>query len=151
MQFTAAQISMLVNGKLEGDPNIAVASFGKIEEATAGQLSFLANPKYEEYLYFTQASVIIINESLVLKQPITNTLVRVPDAYSAFATLLSKYQELVTQQLTGIQEPSYIAKTAQIGKDVFIGAFSHIGEHVQLSRLCDCRSCGHSCRNSHWQ
>ena len=132
MQFTAAQISMLVNGKLEGDPNIAVTSFGKIEEATTGQLSFLANPKYEEYLYCTQASVIIINESLVLKQPITNTLVRVPDAYSAFATLLSKYQELVTQQLTGIQEPSYIAKTAQIGKDVFIGAFSHIGEHVQV-------------------
>lgn len=132
MQFTAAQISMLINGKLEGDPNIAVTSFGKIEEATAGQLSFLANPKYEEYLYCTKASVIIINESLVLKQAITNTLVRVPDAYSAFATLLSKYQELVTQQLTGIQEPSYIAKTAQIGKDVFIGAFSHIGEHVQI-------------------
>lgn len=134
MQFTAAQISMLINGKLEGDPNIAVTSFGKIEEATTGQLSFLANPKYEEYLYCTKASVIIINESLVLKQPITNTLVRVPDAYSAFATLLSKYQELVTLQLTGIQEPSYIAKTAQIGKDVFIGAFSHIGEHVQVGK-----------------
>ena len=63
MQFTAAQISMLINGKLEGDPNIAVTSFGKIEEAIAGQLSFLANPKYEEYLYCTKASVIIINES----------------------------------------------------------------------------------------
>ncbi len=134
MQFTAAQISMLINGKLEGDPNIAVTSFGKIEEATAGQLSFLANPKYEEYLYCTKASVIIINESLVLKQPIANTIVRVPDAYSAFATLLSKYQELVTQQLTGIQEPSYIAKTAQIGDDVFIGAFSYIGEHVQVGK-----------------
>ena len=132
MQFTAAQISLLIQGKLEGDPNATVTSFGKIEEAIAGQLSFLANPKYEDYLYCTKASVIIINESLVLKQAVSNTLIRVPDAYSAFAALLSKYQELMTQQLTGIQEPSYIAKTATIGKDVFIGAFSHIGEHVQI-------------------
>lgn len=132
MQFTTAQISMLINGKLEGDPNVVITSFGKIEEATAGQLSFLANPKYEEYLYCTKASVIIINESLVLKQTINNTIIRVPDAYSAFATLLGKYQELMTQQLTGIQEPSYIAKTAKIGTDVFIAAFAHIGEDVQI-------------------
>ncbi len=134
MQFTAAQISMLINGKLEGDPTLAVHSFGKIEEAVSGQLSFLANPKYEEYLYCTKASVIIINESLVLKQNIKNTLIRVPDAYSAFATLLTKYQELMTQQLTGIQEPSYIAKTASIGEQVFIGAFAHIGEHVKIGK-----------------
>lgn len=134
MQFTAAQISMLINGKLEGDPTLAVHSFGKIEEAVSGQLSFLANPKYEEYLYCTKASVIIINDSLVLKQNITNTLIRVPDAYSAFATLLTKYQELMTQQLTGIQEPSYIAKTASIGEQVFIGAFAHIGEHVKIGK-----------------
>lgn len=134
MQFTAAQISMLINGKLEGDPTLAVHSFGKIEEAVSGQLSFLANPKYEEYLYCTKASVIIINESLVLKQNINNTLIRVPDAYSAFATLLTKYQELMTQQLTGIQEPSYIAKTASIGEQVFIGAFAHIGEHVKIGK-----------------
>lgn len=134
MQFTAAQISMLINGKLEGDPTLAVHSFGKIEEALSGQLSFLANPKYEEYLYCTKASVIIINESLVLKQNISNTLIRVPDAYSAFATLLTKYQELMTQQLTGIQEPSYIAKTASIGEQVFIGAFAHIGEHVKIGK-----------------
>ncbi len=132
MQFTTAQISMLINGKLEGDPNVVITSFGKIEEATAGQLSFLANPKYEEYLYCTKASVIIINESLILKQTINNTIIRVPDAYSAFATLLGKYQELMTQQLTGIQEPSYIAKTAKIATDVFIAAFAHIGEDVQI-------------------
>lgn len=132
MQFTAAQISMLINGKLEGDPNIGVTSFGKIEEAVTGQLSFLANPKYEEYLYCTKASVIIINETLALKQSVSNTLIRVPDAYSAFATLLGKYQALATQQLTGIQEPSYISKTAQIGTGVFIGAFAHIGEQVKI-------------------
>lgn len=130
MQFTAAQIAILVNGKLEGNAAAAVASFGKIEEATEGQLSFLANPKYEEYLYQTRASVVIINESLELKQPVLATLVRVPDAYTAFATLLAKYQELKTQQLTGIQQPSYIAASAKLGDHVFVGAFAHIGEKV---------------------
>lgn len=132
MQFTAAQIAMMINGKIEGDASVAIVSFGKIEEAVAGQLSFLANPKYEDYLYQTKASVVIVNESLPLKQAVPNTLIRVPDAYSAFATLLGKYQELMTQQLTGIQQPSYISDTAQLGSDVFVGAFSHIGEHVQI-------------------
>lgn len=132
MQFTAAQIAMLVNGQLEGNAAAAVSSFGKIEEATEGQISFLANPKYEEYLYQTKASVVIINASLELKNAVTATLVRVPDAYTAFATLLAKYQELKTQQLTGIQQPSYIASTATLGENVFIGAFVYIGENVKI-------------------
>ncbi len=132
MQFNAAQIAILVNGKLEGDTSVSVSSFGKIEEAKPGQLSFLANPKYEEYLYHTKASIIIINESLELKQPVSATLVRVADAYTAFATLLAKYQELITQQLTGIQQPSYIADSATLGENNFIGAFVYIGENVQV-------------------
>src|SRR6478752_415401 len=132
MQFTAAQIAMLINGKLEGNAAVTVASFGKIEEAKEGQLSFLANPKYEEYLYQTKASVIIINESLELKQEVKSTLIRVPDAYTAFATLLTKYQELQTQQLSGIQQPSYIASTAVTGENVFVGAFSYIGDQVKI-------------------
>lgn len=134
MQFTAAQIAMLINGKTEGNAAAVVHSFGKIEEARGGQLSFLANPKYEEYLYTTQASVIIINESLELKQPVTPTLIRVQDAYSAFASLLAKYQELKTQQLTGIQEPAYISKTASLGEHIFVGAFVHIGEQVKIGK-----------------
>lgn len=132
MQFTATQIAMMINGKTEGDAAAAVVSFGKIEEAVNGQLSFLANPKYEEYLYSTQASVVIINESLVLKQPVKATLIRVADAYTAFATLLSKYQELVRQQLTGIQQPSYIDPSAKLGEQVFVGAFAHIGAGVTI-------------------
>ena len=132
MQFTATQIALLVNGKIEGNPDAAVSSFGKIEEAIAGQLAFLANPKYEEYLYTTQASVLLINESQELRQPINATLIKVPDAYTAFATLLSKYQELMTQQLSGKQEPSYVAKTATLGKNVFVGAFSYINEKAQI-------------------
>lgn len=132
MQFTAAQIAMMINGKVEGNADAAVGSFGKIEEAQAGQLSFLANPKYEEYLYSTRASIIIINEAQELKQPIGATLIRVPDAYSAFATLLDKYQQIQRQQLSGIQQPVYIAATAKTGDNVFIGAFAYLGENVVL-------------------
>ncbi len=132
MQFTATQIALLINGKLEGDAAAIVASFGKIEEARDGQLSFLANPKYEEYFYNTNASIIIINDSLELKQEVKATLIRVPDAYTAFATLLAKYQELQTQQLTGIQQPSYIAPNAVMGGNIFIAAFCYIGENVKL-------------------
>jgi UDP-3-O-[3-hydroxymyristoyl] glucosamine N-acyltransferase len=130
MQFTAAQIALLINGKIEGDANTTVTSFGKIEEATQGQISFLANPKYEEYIYRTQASIIIINDSLELKTSIPSTLIRVPDAYSAFANLLSKYQDMMKQQLTGIQQPSYIAATAKLGEQVFVGAFTYISDNV---------------------
>ncbi len=136
MVFSAAQIAMLVNGKLEGDASVAVSSFGKIEEAKEGQLTFFANPKYEEFLYTTKASVVIINEAHELKQPVAATLIRVPDAYSAFATLLTKYQEIVQQQLTGIQEPSYIARTATVGENVFIGAFAYLGERVTVGDNC---------------
>src|ERR1043165_550406 len=132
MQFQASQIAMLINGTIEGNGQVTVASFGKIEEAKEGQLSFLANPKYEDFLYTTQASVIIINDAFELKQPVKATLIRVADAYTAFATLLSKYQEIVQQQLTGVQEPSYIAKTATYGEKVFIGAFAYLGEKVKV-------------------
>lgn len=132
MQFTATQIALLVNGKIEGNPDATVSSFGKIEEATSGQLAFLANPKYEDFLYSTKASVLLINESQELRQPLSATIIKVPDAYSAFATLLSKYQELMTQQLSGIQDPSYVAKTAKLGQNVFVGAFSYINDKAQI-------------------
>jgi UDP-3-O-[3-hydroxymyristoyl] glucosamine N-acyltransferase len=130
MQFTAAQIALMIQGEIEGDASVAIASFGKIEEAVEGQLSFLANPKYEEYLYTTKASIIIINDSLALKSSINQTIIRVKDAYSAFATLMTKYQEIAAQQLRGIQQPSFIAPTAQLGNNVYFGAFAYAGEHV---------------------
>ena len=132
MQFTAAQISLIINGKIEGNADAVVTSFGKIEEAKQNQLTFLANPKYEEYLYSTNASIVILNDNYELKESITPTLIRVPDAYTAFAQLLSKYQEMATQQLKGIQQPSYIPSTVNLGKDVFIGAFSYFGENVKV-------------------
>ncbi|HKP31799.1 MAG TPA: UDP-3-O-(3-hydroxymyristoyl)glucosamine N-acyltransferase [Chitinophagaceae bacterium] len=133
MQFSAAQIAMIIGGKVEGDPQACVASFGKIEEAVGGQLAFLANPKYEDHLYTTGATVIIINDYQELKSPITATLIRVPDAYSAFATLLATYQQMISQQMSGIQEPVYISKTAQLADSVFVGAFTYIGENAKIA------------------
>lgn len=132
MTFSALQIAALINGKMEGDANASVNSFGKIEEAQNGQLAFLANPKYEEHLYSTRASVIIINDGLELKQPITATLIRVPDAYTAFATLLGKYQQMMQQQLVGVQQPVYISSTASYGQNVYLGAFAYLGENVKV-------------------
>ena len=132
MQFTAQQIALLVSGTIQGNPDTTVTSFGKIEEAEAGQLSFLANPKYEEYLYTTKASLVIVNENLQLQKNITATLVRVKDAYSAFATLLTTYQNVKAQQKKGIETPSHIASSATLGTDVFVGAFAYIGEKVSI-------------------
>ncbi len=132
MQFPASQIALIVNGKINGDPNATVHSFGKIEEACEGQLSFLANPKYEDYLYSTKATIIIVNEKFELKQPVSATLIMVPDAYTAFASLLSKYQEIMQQQLTGIQQPVYLSKNVIQGENVFIGAFTYAGENVKI-------------------
>jgi UDP-3-O-[3-hydroxymyristoyl] glucosamine N-acyltransferase len=132
MKFPASQIALIVNGKIEGNPDTTVSSFGKIEEAKEGQLTFFANSKYEEFLYSTKASVIIINDAYELKQPLSAVLIRVPDAYTAFATLLTKYQEIMQQQLSGIQQPVYIAKSASYGSNVFIGAFAYLGENVKV-------------------
>lgn len=132
MLFSASQIALLINGTVEGDPNATVGSFGKIEEAGVGQLSFLANPRYEEYLYTTKATIIIVNESLELRQAVSPALIRVKDAYSAFATLLGKYQEFKQQQLKGVQQPVYISATASYSDDVFIGAFAYLGENVKI-------------------
>lgn len=132
MTFSAAQIATLIQARIEGDPQVQVVSFGKIEEAQAGQLAFLANPKYEEHLYSTHASVVIVGESLPLKQPVNCTLLRVNDPYSAFAALLGHYQRMVQQQMVGRQQPSYIDESAKLGDELFIGAFAYIGKNVKI-------------------
>jgi len=132
LEFSAQQIAMMIQGQVEGDASVTVHNFGKIEEATAGQISFLANPKYEAFLYSTAASIVIIGAQQQLKEKIKATLIRVPDAYAAFATLLTKYQELKAQQLEGIQSPSFIAPSAKIGTNHFIAAFAYINEGATL-------------------
>lgn len=131
MQFTAQQIASLLNGTVEGNPETAVSTLAKIEEAGAGSLSFLANPKYEQYLYTTNASIVIVNNSQVLAQPVKATLIKVEDAYGAFSILLDAYNTLKLDK-SGIEEPCFIHPTAQIGENVYIGAFAYIGPGVKV-------------------
>lgn len=135
MQFTAQEISDIINGTLEGDPNVAVFQLSKIEEAQRGSLSFLANPKYEHYLYTSKASVIIVNQDQSLSKPIEPTVIRVKNAYTAFSILLEKYNNLRFNK-KGIEQPSFIDPSAQIGENVYIGAFAYIGPNVIIGNDC---------------
>lgn len=132
MQFSAEQIASLIQGKIEGNAQTAVSGFGKIEEAGPHDLAFLANPKYEDYLYTTKAGIVIIGEALELKQPVNCCLIRVKEAYSSFATLMQFYQQMKAKQLVGIEEPVYIHPSAKVGENVYIAAFSYIGENAVI-------------------
>ncbi|NDC40032.1 MAG: UDP-3-O-(3-hydroxymyristoyl)glucosamine N-acyltransferase [Chitinophagia bacterium] len=134
MQFTAQQIATLVQGAIEGDPAVKVGQVAKIEEAGEGDICFIANPKYEEYLYTTRATVVLVNETLELAAPVAATLIRVKDAYSSFALLLERYSDIISGATRkGIEQPSYIAPTATIGQDVYIGAFAYVGDNAVIS------------------
>ena len=131
MTFTAQQIAALIQGTIEGNPEAEINTFAKIEEGTPGALSFLANPKYEEYLYNCSSSAVIVSKDLQLQKAVKTTLIRVPDAYGAFAILLQKYEEM-KPRLTGREEPNFIGNNTQIGKNEYIGAFVKIGKNVKI-------------------
>ncbi|OAQ38911.1 UDP-3-O-(3-hydroxymyristoyl)glucosamine N-acyltransferase [Pedobacter psychrophilus] len=141
MQFTAKEINFLLNGTLKGNPDVKVNQLAKIEEAQEGALSFLANLKYEAFLYTTNASVVIVNEDLVIDKPVKATLIKVKDAYSSFSILLEKYNSL-KQDKKGIEQYSFIHPKAKIGKDVYIGAFAYIsagaiiGDNTKIYPQC---------------
>lgn len=133
MEFTAQQVATLLQGSLEGNPDARVRNLAKIEEAKEGDLCFLSNIKYEEFLYDTQASLVIINDSFELAKPVSTTLVRVKDAYSSFAFLLDQYQNFASGAAkTGIEQPAYISESAKIGNDVYIGAFTYVGDNAVI-------------------
>lgn len=128
MQFTAKEIAQLLDGEVEGSEDMAVNSVAKIEEAKEGDITFLANPKYEEYIYTTQASIVIVNKNFKPEKPINTTLIRVDDAYTGLTALLNKANQAMQQDLpTGIEEPCHIHPDAQIAEDAYIGAFTYIG------------------------
>lgn len=118
----------MLNGKLEGDGDLTVSTISNIEEGQSGSITFLSNLKYEPYLYKTNATAIIISDTLELKKTIRNAVIRVADPYASFTTLLSEYQRLTTVKKAGMEEPHYISPSATIGKGVYIGAFAYIGE-----------------------
>lgn len=138
MQFTAKQIGEFLNGTVEGDENAKVSTLSKIEDGAAGSLCFLSNPKYENYLYTTAASVVIVSQDFVATQPVKSTLVKVKDPYSAFSVLLEKYNEFAnaSENESGIHSSSYIHPTAKIGKNVYVGPFCCIEENVEIGDNC---------------
>ncbi len=132
MKFTVNQIAELIQGTVNGDGDQLISGFDKIEEGKKGNISFLANPKYEAYLYDTEASSVIISNQLILKKPVKAALIRVEDPYNAFTILLQKYQEFMSIKPTGIQQPCFVDESAKIGESAFIGRFSTIESQVQI-------------------
>jgi UDP-3-O-[3-hydroxymyristoyl] glucosamine N-acyltransferase len=135
MEFTAATIAGFLKGEIVGDPDAVVNTIAKIEEGHEGALSFLANPKYEHYLYTTGSSVVLVNKSLVPSEKVRATMIRVDNAYESFASLL----QLVDQsrpRKKGIHPTAVIEQTASIGTDVYIGAFAYIGENSVVGDNC---------------
>ena len=127
MEFTAKQIADLIQGKVEGNEQVTVHTFAKIEEGTPGAISFLSNPKYTHYIYETKSSVVLINEDVELEKPVSATLIRVKNAYECVAKLLQFYESMKPRK-TGIDPLACISPKATIGQDVYIGAFAVIGD-----------------------
>jgi UDP-3-O-[3-hydroxymyristoyl] glucosamine N-acyltransferase len=135
MEFTAAKIAGFLNGKIEGNPDIKVNTIARIEEGQVGALSFLANPKYEHYLYETKSSVVLVNKTFVPTSRVGATLIRVENAYEAFASLLRLVDESRPRK-KGIHPTAVIEGTAKIGSEVFIGPYSYIGENCVIGDGC---------------
>jgi UDP-3-O-[3-hydroxymyristoyl] glucosamine N-acyltransferase len=127
MKFTVDQIAQLIQGTVDGDGSASITAFNKIEDGQEGSISFLANPKYESFLYLSKATAIIIATDLILKEKPLATLIKVKDPYSAFTILLQKYQEFTSIKEVGIQQPTFVASTAKTGLDLYLGPFSSIG------------------------
>ena len=133
MKFTAAQIAEILQGEVVGNPNAEVFKLAKIEEGTEGSLTFLANPKYNNYIYSTQATITIVNKTFEAEQEITTTLIRVEDAYQSFSQLLEYYNQVKLMK-SGIEQPSVISENVTYGPDLYLGSFCYVGKNVTIGK-----------------
>ncbi|MGB5821355.1 MAG: UDP-3-O-(3-hydroxymyristoyl)glucosamine N-acyltransferase [Saonia sp.] len=131
MKFTAVQIAGILEGEVDGNPEIAVHKLSKIEEGEKGSLTFLANPKYTSYIYTTKASITLVNKDFIPEQHLETTLIKVEDAYKSFSKLLEYYNQ-VKNNKTGIEQPVAMSETATYGEDFYLGAFSYLGNNVVI-------------------
>lgn len=132
MEFKASDIASLLNGEIEGDGDVKVHTVTKIEDGKEGALAFLANPKYENFIYESKASVFLVNNDFNPRQKINATLIRVENAYNAFALLLEYYTKARASMKTGIENPSFVDTTAKIGENLYLGAFAYIGKNARI-------------------
>ena len=131
MKFTAAQIAGILEGEVEGNPEVEVSKLSKIEEGIPESLSFLSNPKYTQYIYTTKASAVIVDKNFKAENKINTTLIRVDDAYKSFSKLLEYYNQ-VKMNKTGIEQPVFISESANYGENIYIGAFAYISDNVKI-------------------
>ncbi|OFY87823.1 MAG: UDP-3-O-(3-hydroxymyristoyl)glucosamine N-acyltransferase [Bacteroidetes bacterium RIFCSPLOWO2_12_FULL_35_15] len=131
MEFSAKQIAELLQGQIEGDENAKISKLSKIEEGEPGSISFLANPKYNHFLYTTKASLVIVNKDLVLTGPVSTTLLRVESADQAFGKILEMYNQVKLNK-SGISKLSFISESAKVGNNIYAGEFSFVGENVKI-------------------
>jgi UDP-3-O-[3-hydroxymyristoyl] glucosamine N-acyltransferase len=132
MEFTINQIAAMLGGQVQGDGNEKINMLAKIQDARKGHLSFLSNPKYEQYIYTTQASVVIVKKDFVPRKEISTNLILVDDPYIGFTSLLEEYHKMINFQKTGIEQPSYIGENSVTGNNIYRGAFSYIGSKVKI-------------------
>jgi UDP-3-O-[3-hydroxymyristoyl] glucosamine N-acyltransferase len=131
MKFTAGQIAGILDGVVFGNPDAEVYKLAKIEEGTEGSLTFLANIKYSNYLYSTNATIVIVNKSYELENEVKATLIKVDDAYSSFSKLLEYYNQIKLMK-SGIEQPSVISEGVTYGDDLYLGSFCYIGKNVRI-------------------
>lgn len=134
MEFSAAQIASLVNGTVEGDGNVAVSTFAKIEEGHPGAISFLANPKYNHFLYDTESSIVLVRRDFELEQPVKATLIRVDDPYATVAQLLEMVSKMTACNPVGVEQPSYVGEGVALPADVYVGAFAYIAAGAVIGK-----------------
>lgn len=134
MEFTANQIASLVNGTVEGDGEVKISTFAKIEEGHEGAISFLANIKYLPYIYETKSSAVLVKDDFVPEKPISTTLIRVADPYATVAHLLTMVQQMTTPKPTGVEQPCYVAEGVELPDDVYVGAFAYIGKGAKIGK-----------------
>ncbi len=132
MEFTAQQIAEFLKGTIEGSADVKVSSFSKIENGQAGSLTFLANPKYTEYIYETKASVVLVNSDFEPTKKVSATLIRVENSYSALAQLLELADSVINPKKEGIDSLAFISKSATVGEKSYIGTFAVIGENAKI-------------------
>ena len=132
MEFTVGQIAEMLKGEVIGDKSLKINQLAKIEEGSIGSISFLANPKYEHFIYTTNASAVIVSSQFQAKKEYQTTLILVENPYAGFTTLLQEYQRFLIQNKRGIEQPSFISETAKMGLDVYVGAFTYIGDNCEV-------------------
>lgn len=132
MEFTIGKIAKMLKGEVKGNQDTKINMLAKIQDARNGQIAFLANPKYEHYIYTTNASAVIVQKGFHPKKEVATTLILVDDPYLGFTVLLEEYHKLISFQKTGIEQPSFIGENTSTGKNIYRGAFSYIGTNVKI-------------------